>query len=118
MSQGLQLFSGTCSRNALMKRWECGRKTLQSLEDLALDTILDFREGLVYSEASGYYNQDGSVSVVVKRSAELEPYHVWVLYRLLRLRRRCHKNGESLRQFEKKAFKLRKNLSKEHFVNV
>lgn len=118
MNQGLQLFSDTCSRNALMKRWECGRKTLQSLEDLALDTILDFRDGLVYTEASGYYNQDGSVSVVMKRSAELKPYHVWVLYRLLKLRRRCYKNGGSRQQFERKAFKMRKNLSKEHFINV
>lgn len=112
MDKGIQPFLGQSqnySRNQLMQRWDCGRRLLQILEDVAIDLIPDFRESLSYPEVIGYRHPDGSIEARLRRSAELSPYHVWVLGKLLKLRRKSYES------FEDRAFKTRNQLSKEKF---
>jgi hypothetical protein len=112
--KALQAYSTSAqkhSRNRLIQQWGCGRRILQGCEDIAIELVPDFREGLDWQRAVATRNPDGSVTVRRDRQGELSPYQAWVLSRLVALWRK-HKGSEATYD---KAFSIRHKLSMENF---
>jgi hypothetical protein len=113
MQKSIQPYStfGQKSRNQLLTAFHCGRRILQNCEDLAIELVPDFREGLM-ERVVGVRNPDGSIEVRRDRRGELSPYQVWVLRQMVALWRKHKGNPETVYD---RALSKAKKLSRSNF---
>jgi hypothetical protein len=112
MNRAIHRFQQQVSRNRLLQLLKCGKKTLQNVEDMAVELVPDFREGLDWNRVVGVLGPEGSIEVKRERRGALDPYQVWVLKQLVALCRKYKGDPETAYD---RAFKLAKKLSRDKF---